>query len=211
MVAAIEEIAVRRLVQRAKAGDHDAMRQLYVRFAPHVHDYVKRIVVNPDDADDLTQQIFAQLLTELWRYEPGEAPFRAWILRVSHNAAIDHVRRTRAFPCEEIRTQHEHADEPPLERRASLREALASLTAGQRDVLVLRHVVGLTPEEIATRLGRSLRAVHCLHQRGRAAACTALDELGSAPATIGRTVPAEAGSNIVNRGASSRVLSGGKP
>jgi len=78
-------------------------------------------------------------------------------------------------------------------------------------VLVLRHVVGLTPEEIATRLGRSLRAVHCLHQRGRAAACTALDELGSAPATVGRTVPAEAGSNIVNRAGSSRVLSGGKP
>jgi RNA polymerase sigma-70 factor, ECF subfamily len=211
MVATIEEIAVRRLVQRAKVGDHDAMRQLYLRFAPHVHDYVKRIVVNPDDADDLTQQIFAQLLTELWRYEPGEAPFRAWILRVSHNAAIDHVRRTRAVPCEEIWTQDEHADEPPLERRASLREALASLTAGQRDVLVLRHVVGLTPEEIATRLGRSLRAVHCLHQRGRAAACTALDELGSAPATVGRTVPAEAGNNIVNRGGLSRVLSGGKP
>jgi RNA polymerase sigma-70 factor, ECF subfamily len=211
MVAAGEELAVRRLVQRAKAGDHDAMRQLYVRFAPHVHDYVKRIVVNPDDADDLTQQIFAKLLTQLSRYEPGEAPFRAWILRVSHNAAIDHVRRTRAFPCEEIRTIHEHADEPPLERRASLREALASLTAGQRDVLVLRHVVGFTPEEIATRLGRSVRSVHCLHQRGRAAACTALDELGSAPATVGRPVPAEAGKNIVNRAASSRVLSGGKP
>ena len=211
MIAAIEELAVRRLVQRAKAGDHDAMRQLYVRFAPQVHDCVKRIVVDPDDADDVTQQIFAKLLTELWRYEPGEAPFRAWILRVSHNAAIDHVRRTPAVPCEEIWTIDEHADEPPLERRASLREALASLTAGQRDVLVLRHVVGLTPEEIATRLGRSLRAVHCLHQRGRAAACTALDELGSAPATVGRPVPAEAGSNIVNRAGSARALSRGKP
>ena len=211
MVAAIEELAVRRLVQRAKAGDHDAMRQLYVRFAPQVHDCVKRIVVDPDDADDVTQQIFAKLLTELWRYEPGEAPFRAWILRVSHNAAIDHLRRTRAVPCAEIWTIDEHADEPPLERRASLREALASLTAGQRDVLVLRHVVGLTPEEIARRLGRSLRAVHCLHQRGRAAACTALDELGSAPATVGRPVPAEAGSNIVNRAGSARALSRGKP
>jgi RNA polymerase sigma-70 factor (ECF subfamily) len=211
MVAPSEELAVRRLVQRAKAGDHDAMRQLYVRFAPHVHDHVKRIVVNPDDADDLTQQTFAKLLTELWRYEPGEAPFRAWILRVSHNAAIDHVRRTRAFPCEEIRTIDEHADEPPLERRTSLREALASLTAGQRDVLVLRHVVGFTPEEIAARLGRSVRSVHCLHQRGRAAACTALDELGSAPATVGRPVPAGAGKNVVNRAASSRALSGGKP
>jgi RNA polymerase sigma-70 factor, ECF subfamily len=211
MAAASEELAVRRLVQRAKTGDHDAMCQLYVRFAPTVRDYVKRIVVNPDDADDVTQQTFAKLLTELWRYEPGEAPFRAWIQRVSRNAAIDHVRRTRALPCEEIWAIHEHADEPPVVRRASLREALASLTAGQRDVLVLRHVVGLTPEEIATRLGRSVRSVHCLHQRGRAAAYTALDELGSAPVTVGRPVPAEAGKNIVNRAASSRVLSGGKP
>jgi RNA polymerase sigma-70 factor, ECF subfamily len=211
MVAASEELAVRRLVERAKAGDHDAMRQLYVSFAPHVRDHVKRIVVDPDDADDVTQQIFATLLTKLGRYEPGEAPFRAWILRVSRNAAIDHARRTRALPCEEVRTIQEHADERPLERRASLCEALASLTAGQRDVLLLRHVVGLTPEEIATRLGRSVRSVICLHQRGRAAACTALDELGSAPATVGRPVPAEAGKNIVNRAASSRVLSGGKP
>jgi RNA polymerase sigma-70 factor, ECF subfamily len=63
------------------------------------------------------------------------------------------------------------------------------LTAGQRDVLVLRHVVGLTPEEIAACLGRSLRSVYCLHHRGRAAACSALDELGFAPATVGRAVP----------------------
>jgi RNA polymerase sigma-70 factor (ECF subfamily) len=211
MAAVSEELAVRRLVQSAKAGDHDAMRRLYGRFAPHVHDYVKRIVVNPDDADDLTQQIFAKLLTELWRYEPSEASFRAWLLRVAHNAAIDHVRRTRAFPCEEIRTIHEHVDEPPLERRASLREALASLTTGQRDVLVLRHVVGFTPEEIAARLGRSVHSVRCLHHRGRAAACRALDELGSAPATVGRPLPAETRKNIVNHAASSRVLSRGKP
>jgi RNA polymerase sigma-70 factor (ECF subfamily) len=210
MVEAGDELAVRRLVRRAKAGDHDAMRQLYVRFAPPVHDHVERIVDSPDDADDVTQQIFAKLLTELWRYEPGEAPFLAWILRVSHNAAIDHVRRTRAVPCEEIWTTGQHADEPPLERRASLREALASLTAGQRDVLVLRHVVGLTAEEIATRLGRSVRSVHCLHHRGRAAACVALDELGSAPATVGRPLPAQAGANIVTSAASSRVLPGGE-
>jgi DNA-directed RNA polymerase specialized sigma24 family protein len=56
-------------------------------------------------------------------------------------------------------------------------------------VLVLRHVVGLTPEEIAACLGRSLRSVYCLHHRGRAAACSALDELGFAPATVDRAVP----------------------
>ena len=61
--AAAEERIVRRLVDDAKAGDRDAMRQLYLRFSPHVHAYVERIVANRDDADDVTQQTFAKLLT----------------------------------------------------------------------------------------------------------------------------------------------------
>jgi RNA polymerase sigma-70 factor, ECF subfamily len=187
--AAAEERIVRRLVDDAKAGDRDAMRQLYLRFSPHVHAYVERIVANRDDADDVTQQTFAKLLTELRRYEPGPAPFGAWMLRVSHNAAIDHLRRREAVRWETVPTGLEQVEDAPLECRASLREALASLTAGQRDVLVLRHVVGLTPEEIAACLGRALRSVYCLHHRGRAAACSALDELGFAPATVDRAVP----------------------
>jgi RNA polymerase sigma-70 factor, ECF subfamily len=181
-----DERFVRGLVARAKAGDGDAMRELYVRLAPGVHAYVLRIVVNRDDADDVTQQVFAKLLTELGRYEPREAPFRAWVLRVARNVAIDHLRGARAVPCEEVRSRNARTDEVARERTASLREALASLTAGQRDVLVLRHLVGLTPEEIAARLGRSVRSVHCLHHRGRAAACDALGALGSAPATLQR-------------------------
>jgi RNA polymerase sigma-70 factor (ECF subfamily) len=183
------ERTVRRLVGNAKAGDREAMRQLYVRFAPQVHAYAQRVVSNRDDADDVTQQTFAKLLTELWRYEPGDAPFRAWMLRVSHNVAIDHLRRTRAVPLDAVADDIERVDDAALECRVSLREALASLTAGQRDVLVLRHVVGLAPEEIAACLGRSLRSVHCLHHRGRAAACTALDELGFAPATVAQPSP----------------------
>jgi RNA polymerase sigma-70 factor, ECF subfamily len=186
---AAEERIVRRLVDDAKAGDRDAMHQLYQRFSPHVHAYVERIVANRDDADDVTQQTFAKLLTELRRYEPGSAPFAAWMLRVSHNAAIDHLRRREAVRWETVPAGLEQVEDAPLECRASLREALASLTAGQRDVLVLRHVVGLTPEEIAACRGRSLRSVYCLHHRGRAAACSALDELGFAPATVGRAVP----------------------
>jgi RNA polymerase sigma-70 factor, ECF subfamily len=181
---AAEERRVRRLVGRAKSGDRDAMRQLYLQFAPAVHAHAGRVVANRDDAEDVTQQTFAKLLTELRRYEPGDAPFRSWILRVSHNVAIDHLRRTRAVPLDAIPDDLDAVEDGALECRASLREALASLTAGQRDVLVLRHIVGLEPDEIAECLGRSLRSVHCLHHRGRAAACSALDELGFAPATV---------------------------
>ena len=183
-----EERIVRRLVARAKAGDNDAMRELYVRLAPGVQAYVMRIVVDRDDAEDVTQQIFAKLLTELWRYQPREAPFRAWVLRVARNVAIDHLRRSHAVPFETVPARA-GVDESGPERRASLREALSTLTPSQRDVLVLRHLVGLTPEEIAVRLGRTVRAVHCLHHRGRAAACVALHDLGSAPATARPLLP----------------------
>lgn len=184
-----EERRLRRLVARAERGDGDAMRQLYVCLAPGVQAYVARLVVDRGDAEDVTQQVFAKLLTELWRYQPREAPFRAWALRVARNVAIDHLRRARPVPSDEVHRAHDRADEMARERRACLQEALSSLTTGQRDVLVLRHLVGLTPEEIAARLGRSVRSVHCLHHRGRAAACTALRDLGSAPATVNRLLP----------------------
>jgi RNA polymerase sigma-70 factor, ECF subfamily len=178
-----DEREVRRLVERARDGDGDAMQALYVRFAGGVLLYVGRIVPQRD-AEDVTQQVFAKLLTELDRYRPGEAPFSAWVLRVARNQAIDYVRRSRLVPCEEVRGPDDVADDAARECASSLREALAGLTADQRNVLVLRHLVGLSPAEIAEQLGRTVRSVHCLHHRGRSAARTALHDLGAAPATL---------------------------
>src|SRR3954469_6831241 len=197
-----DESDVKRLVGAAQAGDRDAMRALYVRFSGGVHVYVARIVPQRD-AEDFTQQVFAKLLTELDRYRPGEAPFAAWVLRVARNLAIDHLRRSRLVPCEgvrgaadvrprrgsrvvrweRVRGAADVADEAARECADSLREALAGLTADQRNVLILRHLVGLSPTEIAEQLGRTVRAVHCLHHRGRSAARTALHDLGAGPAT----------------------------
>jgi RNA polymerase sigma-70 factor (ECF subfamily) len=177
----MDEGRVRRIVLAARAGDRDAMRQLYVLHVAAVHAHVLRIVGDVNDADDVTQQVFAKLLTGLDRYRPGEAPFVGWVLRVAHNAAIDHVRRVRAVPCEEVEEAEARDDRRAEEARSSLQAALASLPRDQRDVLLLTHLVGLSPREIADLLGRSVRSVHGLHYRGRAAARLALNDLGSAP------------------------------
>jgi RNA polymerase sigma-70 factor (ECF subfamily) len=177
-----DEQDVRRLVRAAQRGDRDAMQALYVRYAPGVQVYVARIVPR-QDAEDVTQEVFAKLLTELPRYRPGDAPFSAWILRVARNLAIDHLRRNRLVPCDEVRSRDTLADDSGHERAASLRLVLGNLTRGQRHVLVLSHLVGLTPLEIAEHLGLSVRSVHCLQHRGRCAARVALDDLGAAPAT----------------------------
>jgi RNA polymerase sigma-70 factor, ECF subfamily len=161
-------------VARAKDGDADALRFLYLRYADNVYGYVCSIVRDEFEAEDVTQQIFAKLMTALGRYEPRVVPFSAWILRVAHNTAIDHVRARRPLPLEEVHPSDATGDDGAgsRERFADLRLALDALPAEQRDVIVLRFLVGLTPREIAERMGRSEDAVHGLQHRGRRRLCS---------------------------------------
>jgi len=179
--------AVSQAVVRAKQGDREALRYLYIRYADHIFGYVASIVRDEHEAEDVTQHVFAKLMTALPRYEPREVPFSAWILRVARNAAVDHMRRRRAIPCEEVREHEIHDDELATSRHRSLelQDALATLPPDQREVIVMRHVVGLTPGEIAVRLGRTEPSIHGLHHRGRVALRAALHEMGCAPTIAG--------------------------
>jgi RNA polymerase sigma-70 factor (ECF subfamily) len=158
------------------------MGELYALHAPAVHAHVLRVLRDRDDADDVTQQVFAKLLTSLDRYQPGEAPFISWVLRVARNTALDHLRHARALSIDAVGDVRAADERGAEEVRSSLRAALALLPQGQRDVLLLTHLVGLSPHEIAATLGCSVRAVHGLHYRGRIAVRVLLTDLGSAPA-----------------------------
>ena len=174
---------VARAVARAKEGDRDAIHFLYVRYADNVYGYVRSIVRDDHEAEDVTQHVFAKLIKVIGKYEPRGVPFSAWILRVARNVAVDHMRRSRAVPCEEVRGLDEPADDVAIERLQCLTDALDTLPEEQRSVLVLRHLMGLSPGEIAARLGRSEASVHGLHHRGRRSLQAELTEMGLAPAT----------------------------
>jgi len=174
---------VARAVARAKAGDSEAIRFLYIRYADNVYGYVRSIVRDEHEAEDVTQHVFAKLLTVIARYEERSLPFSAWILRVARNVAVDHMRRSRALPCEEVRALEEIDESVEADRLQSLSDALGQLPEDQRSVLMLRHLVGLTPGEIAGELGRSKASIHGLHHRGRRALQRELTDLGLAPAT----------------------------
>lgn len=173
---------VSKAVARAKAGDREAIRYLYVCYADNVYGYVRSIVHDEHDAEDVTQQVFAKLMTVIGKYEQRAVPFSAWILRVARNIAIDHTRRSRLAPCGEIRGADGLFDDASHERGRDLNEALSTLPNEQRDVLMLRHVVGLSPPEIAKRLGKSEGSIHGLHHRGRRALQGELRRMGLAPA-----------------------------
>jgi RNA polymerase sigma-70 factor (ECF subfamily) len=177
------ESLVSQAVTRAQKGDSDALRFLYLSYADNVYGYVRAIVRDHHDAEDVTQQVFAKLMTTIVRYEPRGVPFVAWLLRMSHNAAIDAVRARRATPAEEVYGPDATTTDDAPERARSLREAIAALPEDQREVVVLRHVLGLSPVEIAERLGRTHSSVYGLHHRGRRALCAELERRDSMPLT----------------------------
>jgi RNA polymerase sigma-70 factor (ECF subfamily) len=178
-----ERRVIAEAIARAKAGDQEAVRFLYMRYADNVYGYVRSIVKDHHEAEDVTQHVFAKLMTVIGKYEPQAVPFSAWILRVARNAAVDHLRTRRATPAEEVFGSDERSDDAAIDRSYSVREALAALPDEQRKVVVLRHVVGLTPTEIATCMGRTESSIHGLHHRGRRALQAEFTNRESAPST----------------------------
>jgi RNA polymerase sigma-70 factor, ECF subfamily len=177
-------------VRRAQAGDREAIGFLYARYADNVYGYVRSIVHDHHEAEDVTQHVFAKLIHVIGKYEERDVPFFAWILRVARNVAVDHIRRQRLVPVEEIRTSDDGGGDPAGGgRMRDLTDALSKLPRAQREVLVLRHFAGLSPTEIAARTGRSEGSIHGLHHRGRRALRADLTMSGAAPSTIGPQRP----------------------
>ena len=169
-------------VARAKEGNQEALRYLYVTYAHNVYGYVRAIVRDDHEAEDVTQHVFAKLMTVLVKYNDCGVPFFAWLLRLARNVAIDHLRANRLTPSDTVIDSDEPAA-ADLDRSYTVRAALAAIPPEQREVVILRHVMGFTPREIADRMGRSESSVHGLHHRGRRALRRELERLDSGPLT----------------------------
>jgi RNA polymerase sigma-70 factor (ECF subfamily) len=182
-----ERRLTRRAVRRATGGDGDAMGELYTRYSGRVYGHVRRVLRDRHDAEDVTQLVFLKLIWSLDRYDERSGDFCAWLLRVARNMAIDEVRRRRPMLFGDLYTADARRDDEALEARGdALRAALADLSDDQREVLILRQVIGLSPGEIATRLNRSEGSVHALYHRARVAMKASLARADAAPATRAR-------------------------
>ena len=143
------------LVRSSTRGDLSAFEQLVDRHRPVVVRVAARIV-GSEDAEDVSQDAFLRAFHRLDRFR-GDAPFRSWLLRITHNAALDHLARRRPEPVDpqEFDASEPSASRPPAER-LELRERierlerkLHGLSAQHRTVLVLRDAEGMSYEEIA--------------------------------------------------------------
>jgi RNA polymerase sigma-70 factor (ECF subfamily) len=162
----MDDARVRGAVARAKKGDREAAGFLYERYASHVRHYAHWMLRDPDAAEDVTQTVFLRLLTKIHLYQPRAAPFETWLLRVARNVALDEVRRRRM---EVGREPYSH-EAPAIDNDGlgpALRAALESLPTAQRQVVILRLLLGLSAAETAGRLERTEASVNNLQHRGR--------------------------------------------
>jgi RNA polymerase sigma-70 factor (ECF subfamily) len=102
---------------------------------------------------------------------------------MARNVAIDHLRSIRVVPTETVLDPDASTGGTDLGQAETVREALATLPDEQRQVVILRHVVGLTPGEIAERMGRTEGSIHGLHHRGRRALQLELRRMDAMPFT----------------------------
>ena len=163
------------LVRAAAGGDEDAFAQLVALHEKKVYNLALRMCGNPEDAWDAAQEAFLSA----WRGLPsfrGEAGFSTWLYRLTSNAAIDLLRRTRrqrgeaSLDDENLgidavdRTPSPQEQAEASELRGAVTAGLSRLTDSHRQALVLREVQGLSYEEIAKRGGGILNSADRLHE-----------------------------------------------
>jgi RNA polymerase sigma-70 factor (ECF subfamily) len=165
------------LAAAAGAGDRRALELLLDRHADRVHAICRRVVANPDDALDATQEALIAVARGIQRFD-GRAAFTTWLYRVATNAALDEVRRRDRRPRPVSEVPEPGPSSSTLEDRVGaaidVDAALATLPEEFRVAVVLRDLCDLDYAEIAEVLDVPPGTVRSRIARGRAALATAL-------------------------------------
>ena len=174
--APLNEEAMVRLVEQARAGDTGARHTLYVQHVDRVFRTVRGMLRSDADAEDVTQDAMLTVLTSLHKYtaRPG-ARFAAWVTTVAVNTARRRFRRRRP----ELTATGELPDTPDYgadpadrldrdRRRRALLIALAELTGRERMIVSLRYGAGLNASEIGAAAGIDPATIRKTLERARA-------------------------------------------
>lgn len=156
---------------RLAAGDPAAFAALYDRHVRPVYSVALRILGDESDAEDLVQDVFAQVWRRSASYEAARGTVAAWLLTITRSRAIDRLRARRARPehaatadvsaLEMVPSPDPGPDDEVLagEDAGKVRAALARLPLLQRLALELAYFEGLTQSEIAQRLEEPIGTV----------------------------------------------------
>lgn len=182
---------VKEIVRNCLKGEAEAWKMLVDLYSRKIFNLAYQFAGTPQEAEDLTQEIFMKLYNSLSKYD-FERDFSAWFLTLARNFLIDEFRRTRLEKSqrtefEEVTTAAAEADSPEnrllsQEKAELVREALLQLGPELRTVLVLREIEGFSYEEIAQRMKLPLGTVKSRVNRGRIQIARAiLEKTGGKP------------------------------
>jgi len=143
------------LVQRSLNGDRAAFEELVVRYQRPVYNAALRLLRDPEEAKDVAQTTFLNVFEHLDDYDPSYK-FYSWIYRIAVNESINTLGRRR--PVEEISGEEiDHTPGPDRhaeseQTRGAIEGALMQITPELRSVVVLRHLMHLSYEDMAETL-----------------------------------------------------------
>ena len=153
MADTIPLVEAKSLVARARAGDPDALEQLYRAYEAGVYTLARRLTRTAEDAEDVLQETFLEVLRSLksWR---GEGSLWGWVRTIAASKALMRYRREKVRETDELDDElfggTPDADVP---LRMDLEAALSRLSERSRAVVWLHDVEGYTHEEIAELMG----------------------------------------------------------
>jgi RNA polymerase sigma-70 factor (ECF subfamily) len=155
-------------IKRAKQGDAAAFECLYKANSTHVYSVCLRMIRNPAEAEDLTQQAFLQLYRKIGTFR-GESSFSTWLHRVTVNIVLMHLRRRKpteilSDDLERDSSKGQGSGEPGMSdtsmlgaiERLNLKRAIRKLPSGYQQQFLLYDVFGYEHNEIAKLLGCSV-------------------------------------------------------
>jgi RNA polymerase sigma factor (sigma-70 family) len=159
----------------ARTGAEWAWTDLYKNLAPAVLGYLRAQRV--PEPEDLTAEVFFQVVKSLGGFDGTEADFRSWVFVIAHRKIIDDSRSRKRRPAEPVpdemlepRVSTGNVEDEAMEELTEVyfNRLMVELTAEQRDVLLLRILGGLTVPEVAAAMGRRTGAVEALQRRALA-------------------------------------------
>lgn len=161
-------VTTEELLRRVAGGDHAAFAELYDRIAPQVYGVIRKILRDPAQSEEVTQEVLLEIWRTAWRYDPAKSGAATWTLTMAHRRAVDRVRAEQAS---RDRTERMAASEgsrdvdevvEEVDRRfenEQVRKALDGLSALQREAIELAYFGGYSYPEVARELDAPLGTV----------------------------------------------------
>lgn len=173
------------MIQRAMSGDKEAFGELVKQYESMVYNTAMQALRNAEDAYDVSQEVFIKAWRSIGSFR-GESKFSTWIYRITSNQIKDYIRaksRHATLSLSEYDNDNDtdkEIDIPDASRsvmpeevylrdelRDTVREAIASMSADHRQIIVLRDIEGYSYEEIAEMLGLEIGTVKSRINRAR--------------------------------------------